>query len=197
MRRKSIQPKPTHLSRRYGAQFEDASVAAAYHTRPPYPCEFFDVLNQLHAPGPRRILELGCGTGDATIGLVRQAERIDAIEPSTAMLVLARRREGANDPRINWIRAPAESATFHGLYSLAVAAESLHWMEWSVVLPELAAALAEKAVLVLAERIGAAPMRWDAEAMRLIAKYSTNQEFCQYDLVEELTSRALFRERSS
>lgn len=193
MPRKSIQPKPAHLSPRYGAQFEDASVAAAYHARPPYPAEFFDLLKPLHAPGRRRILELGCGTGDATIGLAGQAERVDAVEPSAAMLALARRREGAGDPRINWMHAAAEVAAFAGPYSLAVAAESLHWMEWDAVLPKLAAALAEKAVLVLAERVGAAPMPWDAELGRLIATYSTNREFQPYDLVEELTSRSLFR----
>jgi SAM-dependent methyltransferase len=190
----STLPKPPHLAPRYGAQFEDTSIAAAYHTRPPYPVEFFDILSELHTSGARRIVELGCGTGDATLALAAQAERVDAIEPSAAMLAVARGRGGAHDPRINWIQAPAESADFNGPYSLAVAAESVHWMEWNVVLPRLANALAEDAVLVLAERCGAAEMPWDALVGRLIAKYSTNREYQPYDLVEELTSRGLFRE---
>ena len=30
-------PKPAHLGPDYAAQFQDAAVAGAYHTRPPYP----------------------------------------------------------------------------------------------------------------------------------------------------------------
>ena len=74
-------PKPAHLAPRYGQQFLDASVAHAYGTRPPYPAEFFDVSDSLHAPGPRRILELGCGTGDVTSGLIGEIVSIQHLEP--------------------------------------------------------------------------------------------------------------------
>jgi hypothetical protein len=64
-------PKPAHLGPVYGAQFQDRSVADAYAARPPYPPEFFDIVESLLPPAgsePRRILELGCGTGDNVIG---------------------------------------------------------------------------------------------------------------------------------
>src|SRR5687768_12138428 len=99
----ATRPKPTHLAAGYGAQFEDASVATAYHARPPYPASFFSALRDLHVPGPPRVLELGSGTGDVTLGLLGQAERIDAIEPSAEMLKVARRRDRAGDPRIRWV----------------------------------------------------------------------------------------------
>jgi hypothetical protein len=85
-------------------------------------------------------------------------------------------------------------ADLQGPYSLALAAESLHWMEWTIVLPRIAAALVPGAVLVLAERSGAGPMPWDADVRRLTPVYSTNQEWRPYDVVEELTTRGLFRE---
>jgi SAM-dependent methyltransferase len=187
-------PRPAHLDARYGAQFEDESIAAAYHTRPPYPLTFFSVLRELHVRGPRRILELGSGTGDVTLGLLDQAEQIDAIEPSAEMLKVAQQREHAADRHIRWVHARAEDARLEGPYTLAVAAESLHWMEWRLVLPKIARALAPGAVLALAERGCSGDVPWGAELARLIPKYSTNQEFRPYDLVKELTGRGLFRE---
>jgi SAM-dependent methyltransferase len=187
-------PKPAHLGPRYGAQFGDASIAAAYRARPPYPQSFFELLRALHAPGARRILDLGSGTGDVALGLVDQCEQIDAVEPSASMLQVAQQREGAADRRIRWIHARAEDAQFDGRYTLAVAGESLHWMEWGIVFPKLVQALAPGAFLVLAERAGDGRMPWDAELTQLIPKYSTNQEFRPYDLVNELATRGLFKE---
>jgi len=174
MRRTSSIPKPAHLAARYGDQFQDVGVARAYSTRPPYSPEFFAVLDGLHAPGQQKILELGSGSGDVTLGLLGRAVRIDAIEPSAAMLSIAQQRPHSGHPSIRWICASAEDAAFEGPYSLALAAESLHWMEWEVVLPKIAAALAPDAVLVVAERGLAAPVPWHDELGRLISRYSTN-----------------------
>jgi ubiquinone/menaquinone biosynthesis C-methylase UbiE len=161
----------------------------------PYPPAFFDILETMQSPIQRgRILELGCGTGDATFGLAARADRIDAVEPSAAMLSVARCRTGANDTRIRWLHGTAEQIEFEGPYSLAVAAESLHWMEWDVVLPKIAAALAPGAFLVVAERGTREGMPWEAELRDLISKYSTNRKYRPYDLIMELTSRGLFRE---
>lgn len=190
-----LAPKPGHLGPRYGAQFQDHSVARAYYARPPYPHAFFDILETLQSPLQRgRILELGCGTGDATFGLAARAERIDAVEPSAAMLSAARCRPDANDTHIRWLHATAEQAEFEGPYSLAFAAESLHWMEWDVVLPKVAAALTPGAFFVVAERSTCECMPWETELRDLISKHSTNREYRPYDLIMELTSRGLFRE---
>jgi SAM-dependent methyltransferase len=186
-------PKPRHLGSRYGAQFEDASVAAAYHARPPYPTEFFDVLDRLQSSGGGAILDLGCGTGDVTLGLVSRAQRIDAVDPSPAMLAVAHGRPGADHPGIRWTCAAAETFEFAGPYSLVVAGESLHWMEWDAVMPKIASALAPQGWLVLADRSLVSPMPWDEQLARLIATYSTNREFRPYDLVHELASRGHFR----
>jgi SAM-dependent methyltransferase len=140
------------------------------------------------------VLELGCGTGDVTLGLAGRAECIDAIEPSREMLAVARARPGASHASLRWIEASAENAELAGPYSLALAAESLHWMEWDVVLPRIAAVLAAGAVLVLVERSAGGELPWRAELAELIASYSTNREYRPYDLVHELTRRGRFRE---
>jgi len=96
-----VSSKPAHLGPAYGAQFHDESVARAYAARPPYPRELFEWLSELQRPRGGRILELGCGTGDLTLGLSARAERVDAVEPSAAMLAVARPpHSGADDRRI-------------------------------------------------------------------------------------------------
>ena len=188
-----MDPKPAHLASCHAAQFEDASVAAAYRTRPPYPPETFSVLARLVLPGPRHVLELGCGTGDLTIPLASDVERVDAIDPSSAMLALARRRS-IGEGRVRWIHAPAETAPLQGPYALAVAAESLHWMDWDVVLPRIAAELVPGGMLAIVTRGRAERAPWDAELGALIARHSTNREYRAVDLIVELASRGLFRE---
>ena len=111
----------------------------------------------------------------------------------------------------------AEDAALDGPYSLVVAAESLHWMDWSVVLPKVAAELVPGAYLALGACRELAPSKqesttyepgaylalvergeeglaWSAELGQLISMYSTNKEFRSYNLVHELKIRGLFQE---
>jgi len=78
--------KPTPLEPLYASQY--SSVVHAYRFRPPYPSAVFDILDDIQPHAPRIILEVGCGSGDLTLGLQTRADRIDAVEPSPAMLVM-------------------------------------------------------------------------------------------------------------
>jgi ubiquinone/menaquinone biosynthesis C-methylase UbiE len=189
-----MQPKPRHLDPRYGGQFEDESVARAYHTRPPYPPELFTVLSTLLPSGATSLLDLGCGTGDISLGMIERASRIDAVDPSEAMLRVARGRKGADAPNISWLHASAEAVQFGALYSLVVAGESLHWMDWELVLPKIARALVPGGFLVIVDGRALDRMPWSADLETLIPRFSTNQEYRHYDLVTELSSRGLFTE---
>jgi trans-aconitate methyltransferase len=185
-------PKPEHLNPEYAAQFSDASVARAYYTRPPYPEEIFDTLEALIPQRPRRVLELGCGAGDLTIELARRVDHLDAVEPSEAMLAEARQRDGAVAPNIHWHLASAEQFQIAGTYSLACAGASLHWMDWDVVLPKVASGLEAGGMLAIIDRELECP--WNKEILKLIPAYSTNKKFQRYDLIDELSSRELFKE---
>lgn len=189
-----MEPKPIHLGPQYGAQFKDESIALAYDTRPPYPAELFDILEGLVSDGQRIILDLGCGTGDVALGLARRADRVDAVDASEAMLRVARTRPGADHPRLHWTCATVEAFVFRGPYSLVVAAESLHWMDWEVVLQKIAGGLRPRAFLALVAGRSLGQVPWAAELARLVPRYSTNREYRPYDLVGELTRRGLFRE---
>ena len=186
-------PKPPHLAPEFGAQFEDRSVAAAYRARPPYPDQVFDILTGLLPAGPARALELGCGSGDLTLGLASRVTRLDALEPSAAMLEIARPRAAAHG-NISWVAQQAEVFEPRDRYALVVAAESLHWMEWSVVLPRLARWLEPGASLAVVER-SFTGLPFEPEVGALIARFSTNRVFQKSDLIDELAARGLFAER--
>jgi trans-aconitate methyltransferase len=187
-----VLPKPRHLAGDYAAQFEDPSVARAYNARPPYPSAVFDLIESLAIGRPRRLLELGAGTGDLTFPLSRRVESIDAVEPSQAMLEIAGSREHA--PNIRWFRSTAEAHAYEGPYSAVVAAESLHWMSWGQVLPAIARSLSPSGCLVIVCDRMLAGLAWRDRERELIARYSTNRDYMPYVLENELTTRGLFEE---
>ena len=188
-----VTAKPAHLAPEFGGQFADAAIARAYCARAPYPRETPALLESLCPPGPRRVLELGCGSGDLSLLLAPHVDWLDAVDPSPPMLRLARERAGTGAANVRWIESSAEDLVGDGAYALVVAAESLHWMEWSVVLPRIRGWLAPGAVLAIAARAHE-PLPWDRELRALIATHSTNRAFQPYDLVRELSQRKLFRE---
>ena len=189
-----MKPKPSGLGPEYGAQFEDESVARAYSFRRPYPSEVFAFLESLQPDGPGRVLEFGCGSGDLTGGLAPYTDSIDAIDPSDALLAVARQRHGHTSSRIKWHACPAESFRYRGPYALVVAASSLHWMDWSVVLPSIASSTLAEGWLAIVARSGQLPALLSRRLRSLIPSFSTNQDFEPYDLVQELTERGVFDE---
>lgn len=68
-------------------------VARLYdRVRPTYPAALFDDLVAFAGPG--RVLEIGCGTGQATADLVRHGYRVHAIELGAHLAEVARERLG-------------------------------------------------------------------------------------------------------
>ncbi|HEY7293540.1 MAG TPA: class I SAM-dependent methyltransferase, partial [Dehalococcoidia bacterium] len=183
--------KPRHLGRQFGDVFQDASVAAAYRFRAPYPPETFAILSRLLVDEPRAVLDVGTGRGDVARALVPYAERVDALDPSSAMIALGRTLPGGDDPRLRWIEGYAEEAPLDPPYALITAGQSLHWMEWSVVLPRFASALTPNGLLaVLTTEDAAQP--WDKALIPIVKRYSLNQGYRPYDLIVLLQERGLF-----
>lgn len=183
-------PKPPHLGQQYAAQFQDASIVAAYRTRPPYPEAVFDRLTTLLVE-PRVALDAGCGTGDVARRLARRVERVDAIDISARMVAAGQRLAGGDAANLRWQVGALEDTPLSGPYGLIVTGESLHWMDWERTLPRLRAALAAGAALAIVERVEL-DSPWSAALLALIARYSTNREYRPYNLVAELERRGLF-----
>lgn len=187
----AVKPKPRHLERDYAEQFQDPSVVEAYAARPPYPDETFDVLDVLLEGQPRIVLDAGCGTGSVARPLAERVDRVDAVDFSEGMIAAGRTLPGGDRPNLRWTVADVETAPLEPPYGMITAGQSLHWMDWDVVMPRFVDALTETGSLVLIyHEFVQAP--WDADLRALTARYSTNRDYAPYDPVEELETRGVF-----
>ena len=183
-----MRSKPGGLGPEYAAQFDDATVVAAYGARPPYPEALVPLVLQIAGTSRPRVLDLGCGTGELTRRLAAHAGAIVAIDRSPRMIAAARALAGGNAPVIDWIVGDIETTPLSGPFDLAVAAQSFHWFDW----PRACARIAELVparTLVLVEGRYDVGTPWAGDLQRLIVDYSTNRDFEPYDLVGELVTR--------
>ena len=133
-----------------GEVFADDAVAHAYRCRPPYPTAVFALLRR-RLVSPRRVLDAGAGTGALARGMTAFADRIDAVEPSAAMIEEGRHQPGGSHRRIRWIAGRAEDARLDPPYGLITCGASLHWMDPALVLPRFRGALAPGARLAVVD----------------------------------------------
>ena len=189
-------PKPAGFGQQYASAFQECGVAAAYQHRPPYPPETFSALASLIASSPRSVLDVGCGTGAIARHLVESVDRVDAVDVSPAMIEQGKRAPHGDHPRLNWIAGRAEEVPLAPPYALIAAGDSLHWMDWEVVMPRFARLLAPQGLLVILQN-GQLPPPWDGELVQIIQQYSTNQDYRPVDLVAELERRGLFQKHGA
>ncbi len=143
-------------------------VADLYDTyRPSYPVGLIDDLVELGGVARGTgILEVGAGTGKATVLLAARGARVIAVEPSAAMARIARRNCAAY-PGVEIVESDFEQwdpadATFPLLYS----AQAWHWMAPEVRYQRARRALRPGGVLAVfwnRPAWGASPVR---EALR-------------------------------
>jgi SAM-dependent methyltransferase len=176
-----------------GRVFADPEVAALYRYRPPYPREVFAILARIIVE-PRFVLDAGAGTGALGRILASSVTRVDALDPSPAMVAHGRELPGGDDPHIRWIEGRAEDAPLSPPYGLIVAGAALHWMELGVVLPRFRAALAPDALLAIVDTEAvhsSDPLR--VAQLDIIRRYSPLQDHVETpDMVATLLERGLF-----
>jgi SAM-dependent methyltransferase len=143
------------------------------------------------APGPKVVLDVGCGTGNLARPLAPKTVRVDALDAAPAMVEAGRRLPGGDHPALRWRVGSLEDAPLDPPYALVTAGASLHWMAWDVVLPRLQGVLTPGGFAAIVDLDFSTPP-WDRELRGLIPRYSTNRDYRPYDLVDELESRALF-----
>ncbi len=183
-------PRPEHLGVEHAARFRDQSVVDAYHFRPPYPEETFDLLVSLITDEPRTVLDVGSGSGDIARRLVDRVERVDAADFSLPMIEKGKTLPNGTHPRLRWIYGPMEEAPLDPPYALITAGQSMHWMDWDIVLPRFRAALTPHGYVALVGIEGTLP--WDDEIPPIIKRYSTNPRYQPVDLIAEWKARKLF-----
>ncbi|MFF9060710.1 class I SAM-dependent methyltransferase [Streptomyces sp. NPDC101213] len=114
---------------RLGRTFdEDAELYD--RARPGYPPELYDDLAELTGVRPgSRVLEIGCGTGQATVPLAGRGCRITAVEAGPAMAAVARRNlDGAVGAEV--VTADFESWPLpEEPFDVVLAATAFHWID--------------------------------------------------------------------
>ncbi|KIY51923.1 S-adenosyl-L-methionine-dependent methyltransferase [Fistulina hepatica ATCC 64428] len=141
----------------------DTAVYAA--CRPTYPNQLFQMLFKYHELGssfnnpnnaanrskkiPRWDLavDLGCGTGQATLGIVSSFKRVVGVDASEKMLDGARKYITANLDKqvldahqIDFVASSAEDLSFlqDSSVDMVIAAQAAHWFDWNKMWPQLA-----------------------------------------------------------
>jgi SAM-dependent methyltransferase len=132
-----------------GALFD--AVAAHYDRyRPPYPEETIAAVVSLSELDPAaRLLEVGCGTGQATVQFAARGYSIDCVDPG-GNLVARAARNCSRFPRIRFTVDTFENASFGSRrYALVFSAHAFHWVSPSVRMKKAADLLARDGSLAL------------------------------------------------
>jgi SAM-dependent methyltransferase len=107
--------------------------------RPTYPPRLYDDLTALLGnPQRPRVLEIGCGTGQATTPMIRRGWSVKAVELSPALARVAREKL----PELEVITADFESWPLPAeRFDLVLSATAFHWIDPVVRVPKSAEAL--------------------------------------------------------
>lgn len=115
-------------------------MAAEYESaRPRYPAALYDLLVAEGVAGPgKRLLEIGAGTGLATVELAAAGCTITVIEPGAELAALLMVKVPTAKVHVQ----PVEEVDLpSGAFDAVVAATSIHWVNLDLALPAFHAAL--------------------------------------------------------
>src|SRR6516225_6798818 len=145
---------PGSAARRYGKVFDE--IAAEYdRRRPAYPGELVDGACQIGGIGSGdHVLEVGCGSGQLTRGLVARGLRVTALEPGKSLMALARQNlEGAGE--VEFVSARFEDALLPtGQFRAVFSASAFHWIDPKVSWQKAADVLVPGGTLALIQYCG-------------------------------------------
>jgi SAM-dependent methyltransferase len=142
------------LERSWGRVFEGVADEYDRH-RPTYPDALLDHICEVAGLGAGdRVLEIGCGTGQLTRGLLARDLRVLAVEPGDRLIALARRNlEGAGD--VEFVNACFENAPLpHESFRAVFSASAIHWIDPDVGWRKAADALGPGGTLALIQWVG-------------------------------------------
>ena len=140
---------PGSTARRYGKVFDE--VAAEYDRhRPTYPDELVDQACHVAGIGSGdHVLEVGCGSGQLTRGLVARGLRVTALEPGKSLLAL----EGAGE--VEFVNAQFEDALLpREQFQAVFSASAFHWVDPEVSWQKAADVLVPGGTLALVQYCG-------------------------------------------
>ena len=160
---------PVSTAHRYGKVFDEMAAEYDRH-RPTYPDELVD--QACRVAGIRsgdRVLEVGCGSGQLTRGLVARGLHVTAVEPGTSLIALARQNlEGAGE--VDYVNAQFEDALLPGEQFQAVfSASAFHWIDPEVSWQKAADVLVPGGTLALVQYFGLEEPRSEEDQEAVLA----------------------------
>ena len=145
---------PESTARRYGKVFDE--IAAEYdRRRPAYPDELLDQACQVAGIGPGdQVLEVGCGSGQLTRGLVARGLHVTALEPGQSLMALARKNlEGTGE--VEFVNAQFEDGSLpREQFQAVFSASAFHWVDPEVSWRKAADVLVPGGTLALVQYFG-------------------------------------------
>jgi SAM-dependent methyltransferase len=128
----------------------DGAALLYDEVRPGYPEALFDDVEDLSGiPPGGSVLEVGCGTGQATVPLARRGYRILSVELGENLAAVARRNL-ADYPLVEVRTGDFENyALQEEAFDLAVSATAFHWLDPAVAYPKTARALRSEGAMAL------------------------------------------------
>jgi ubiquinone/menaquinone biosynthesis C-methylase UbiE len=145
---------PESTARRYGKVFDE--IAAEYDRhRPTYPDELVDQACRVAGIGSGdHVLEVGCGSGQLTRGLVARGLHVTALEPGTSLIALARQNlAGAGE--VEFVNAKFEDALLpREQFAAVFCASAFHWIDPEVSWQKAADVLVPGGTLALVQYFG-------------------------------------------
>ena len=144
----------TASARDYGRVFDN--VAAEYdRNRPAYPDELVDrAVQRARIAIGDPVLELGCGSGQLTRGLLARGLAVVAVEPGERLISLAEQNLGGSGA-LELVNARFEDAALASRRFRAVfSASAFHWLDPAVSWRKAARALAPGGTLALLQHCG-------------------------------------------
>jgi SAM-dependent methyltransferase len=138
-----------------------------------------------------KVLDVGTGSGDLARPLSAHVT-VDAVDPSEAMLATGRQLAGGDSPQLRWIHGRIEDVLLDAPYGLVTAGQSLHWMDWNIVMPLFRRVLVPGGVVAIVDVATVSADPWSHHVGKLIRRFSVVQDYRPYNLVGELEQRNLF-----
>ena len=135
--------------------------------RPGYPDELFDAIRaKLRLSERPQVVDLGAGTGRASLAMAELGWRVTAIEPGHGMLDMLRKNATDRGLMMSTIQAEAEATGLDpGTAELVTAAQAFHWFDQERALAEIGRILRPGGGVALFWNVR------DAERSALLAEY--------------------------
>jgi hypothetical protein len=108
------------------------------------------------------------------------------------MIERGKRLPGGDHPGLRWIVGPAEEAPLYPPYALITTGDSVHWMDWYVVMPRFGGMLTPNGYLAILG-VETVPPPWEDDMWALVRRFSTIPRWEHFDPVAGLEERGLFR----